>query len=766
MPARLTRRHLKLGLLTFLTCLFVVRAEAQSSASVREEMYRRYLDLSSYVKGGKVEPHWLADGSSFWYAEGSPDNTVIWKVDPEANAKEPLFDVAKLRKVLTERLGDEQPSKGLPFDTFNFTDKGETTVKFSVEGKKFHMSLDDYAVTPAPGSPEREKRLVEPQVTRKGDNDYPDLYEVRSPDGKWIVGLHDHNLWLRSADDGRRIQLTTNGVEDYEWGSLPWVFDPVWSPDSLRLAVKRHDLRKVSKIPIVHYLKPIEDVQWIPYPFKAGMPTDRHELYVIDVQSKTSTKVEAGGEPYGQIWDVRWLPDGQLLFQENDVYTKKYRIAIGNPKTGVTRTILSETRQAPFIGFPWISRVKVLEGGEEFIWRSEQDGWSHLYLYSADGALVRRLTEGDFPVDRVVTVDEKAGWVYFVARPDLERLFDTHVCRVNLDGSRFEQLTDAPGQHDIAIYGDVSHRVRFSPSNRFFLDSHSSLSRPPTVELRQADGTLLRTLSQATTDLLGELKWSPPESFTVKGADGETDLFGTLYKPYDFDPERQYPVVELHYGAASTVQRTFLPRPGMGGDSSGQALAQLGFIVFGVETHTPWPTGSRSREFDKVVWGNFGRHEIPDQVAALKNLAKTRPYMDLDRVGIMGGSFGGYFATRSLLQYPDVYHVGVAVAPVLDLYTHANYLWLGPPDENKEAYEYASNYRLANNLKGKLLLIQGTSDLSVPISQTMRMIEALIRANKPFDLMILPEWGHWGNERIERYWMDRVADYFQEHLKP
>ena len=763
MSPSLIRRCRNLGFLTCLACLFAAQTEAQSSTQPkREEMYQRYLKFPSYVKGGRVEPHWMADGSSFWYAEGTPADTVIWKVDPEANTKAPLFDAARLRKVLAEQLGHEQPYKGLPFDTLTFTDQDETTVRFSVEGKKLLLSLDDYAVTPAPVSPEREKLLVEPQITRKGDNNYPDLHEVRSPDGKWFVGLHQHNLWLRSADDGSVVQLTTNGVEDYEWGNLPWVFAPAWSPDSLKLAVTRHDFRDVPKIPVVHYLKPVEEVQWVPYPFKAGMPIEPHELYVIDILSKRQVKIEAAEAPYAQIWNVDWLPDGQLLFRESDRYHRHFRLAAADPKTGSARAILSESTHAALS--PWVPPMTALDGGERFIWRSDRDGWHHLYLYDADGALVRRLTEGSFPVDRVVTVDEEADWLYFVARPDLQRPFDTHICRVRLNGEDFQQITEAPGQHDIATFGDVFHRAEFSPSNRFFLDSHSSLSRPPTVELRRADGTLLRTLSKANIDVLSDqLKWRPPEAFVVKGADEETDLFGTLYKPYDFDPVRKYPVVELHRGR---VQRTFMPRPGAGGDSSGQALAQLGFIVFGVETHTPWPKGSRGREFDRVVWGNFGRHEIPDQVAALKNLAQTRSYMDLSRVGIMGGSFGGYFATRSLLQYPDVYHVGVAVAPVLDVYTHANYLWLGPPETNEEAYEYASNYRLAGNLKGKLLLIQGTSDLAVPISQTMRMVDAFVRANKPFDLMILPEWGHWGNERIESYWMDRVVEYFQEHLRP
>ena len=743
-----------LGLVTGFALLLSASFAQNSAQSEQEEMYQRYLELGSYVKGGEVEPHWMADGSSFWYADGAPTDTVIWAVDPEANTKEPLFDSARLRKVLAGQLGHEQPYKGLPFDTFTFTDQGETTVMFSVEGKKFLLSMDDYAVTTAPDSPKREKRLVEPQMTRKGDKDYPDLYEVRSPDGKWFVGLRDHNLWLRSADDGHLVQLTTNGVENYEWGSLPWVFAPAWSPDSLKLAVTRRDFRDVPKIPVVRYLKPGEEVQWVPYPFKEGMAIERHELYVIDILSKRQVKIEAAEAPYAQIWNVDWLPGGQLLFRESDRYRRHFRLAAVDSKTGAARAIISESTQAALS--PWVPPMTFLDDGKRFIWRSNRDGWHHLYLYGTDGNLIRRLTEGEFPVFRVVAVDQKDGWVYLIAGTDRRRPYDTHLHRVRLDGSGFRTLTESPGQHD-----GLAHQVKFSPDKRFFLDSHSSPSRPPSVDLRRADGTLLQTLSKANIDALDELSWGAPEEFVVKAADGATDLYGVLYKPHDLDPKKSYPVIQMIEGPNSWRRSL-----NFAGGFWREALAQLGFIVFGVKTHLPYPEVAREREFEELVDGNFGRHEIPDQVSALKNLAQKRPYMDLSRVGVMGGSFRGYFAVRSMLTAPESYHVGVAVAPVLDVNTHANYLWIGPREENGEAYEYASNYRLADNLKGKLLLIQGTSDLSVPMSQTMRMIDALVRADRPFDLMILPEWGHWGNERIERYWMDRVVDYFQEHLKP
>jgi dipeptidyl aminopeptidase/acylaminoacyl peptidase len=394
-----------------------------------------------------------------------------------------------------------------------------------------------------------------------------------------------------------------------------------------------------------------------------------------------------------------------------------------------------------------------------FILRSERDGWNHLYLYDLDGNLIRRLTEGAWPVLRVVAVDEKGGWVYFIAQADAQRPYDTHLYRVDLEGKNFKQLTQAPGQHSPFRLRRRRKGIEFSPSKEFFLDTHSSVHRPPAVELRRADGTLLQILSKANIDaLISELKWRPPEEFVVKAADGETDLYGILYKPFDFNPNKKYPVIEIIYAGSTYVPRTFVHGPWQ------QALAQLGFIVFIVDGRG---TGERGKEFRDLVYGKMGRYEIPDHVAALRQVAEPRPYMDFTRVGVFGYSWGGYFALRALLQAPEVYQVGVAGAPITDMAEHwGNELNLGPPQENKEGYEFASNIRLAGNLKGKLLLIHGTSDRAVPFSHTVKMLEALIQANKPYDLIVLPGVGHELTPETIKYFWAAVRRYFQEHLKP
>jgi dipeptidyl aminopeptidase/acylaminoacyl peptidase len=743
------RRPFKVLGLSSLMMGFAITAlwAQQTPEAERDVMYRRYLEFPSYVKSGSITPHWMADGSSFWYAEDAPENTVIYKIGPVENTKAPLFDTGRLRRALRQTLSHDPPYQGLPFSDFMFLDD-EKAVQFVLENKEFVLQLASYALTQSPAVSDEEKNRLTPQDG-----------EILSPDGRWFAGVKENNLWLRSTADSRSVQLTTDGITDYEWGDWPWETKQVeWSADSLKLAVKKRDIRRVPKIPLVHHLKPVEEVEWVPYTGKADAPAEQIELFIIDILSKRQVRIEIGGEPDQLIFMLGWHSDGSdLFFLRVDRYLRKLDVMAAHSATGSTRILFSETNEAP-VDLYREQPFTLLKDGSGFIWLSRRSGWKHLYLYDMDGKLVRQLTDGAFPVVRVVGVDEKAGWVYFIAQGDKQRVYDTHLYRVNMDGKGFLQLTEAPGQHDL----------QSAPSKRFFLDTHSTTARPPTVELRRVDGTLLQTLSKADFGGRSELKWTPPEEFVVKAADGKADLYGILYKPYDFDSKKKYPVIEFIHGGMSMVPRTFIARGGREGQWV-QAMAQLGFITFVVDGRGPWIEGARGREFEQVTYGSWGRYEIPDHVAALKQLAEDRAYMDLSRVGIMGWSMGGYYAVRALLQAPDIYRVGIAVAPVIEISEHLNYRWLGPPESNQEAYEYASNLRLAGNLNGKLLLIHGTNDESVPLSHTMKMVDALIRAGKPHDLMVLPEWGHWWNietREKESYRLDAYRRYFEEHLKP
>jgi dipeptidyl aminopeptidase/acylaminoacyl peptidase len=724
----------------------------------RELMYRRAWEIPSLIKGGVITPRWMADGNSFWYADGAPDQTVIYKFDPTTRARTPVFDAARLRAALTPVLGHEPPYRGLPFDAFSFLDK-ERAVRFAVEGNEYVMSLATYAISAVTPPSRQERARSELRVVRQG-NAGPDTMEVLSPDGRWILSERDHNLCVRSTYDGREVPLTTDGIEHFDWriGALDTDRRVVakWSPDSGRVAVIKRDERHVWKQPIVHYLKQNDEAHFAPWT-KVGGRLGLTQLYLVDIVSGQQVKAQVPDETDRYLVMVGWLPDGsEFLFYRMSRDFKTLQLLAMHAQTGAVRTILEESQKTFIKGLGrnplWSTELLTLiDGGKRFIFSSERDGWEHLYLYNIDGTLVRRLTSGTFPVMQVLTVDLKGGWVYFTAHAE-PQLYDTHVYRVSLEGTGFKRLTE----------GEGTHAAVFSPSKAFFLDSHSSLSRPPSVDVRAADGSLVHALAKADVSALTALGIKPPEEFIIKAADGKTDLYGVIYRPHDFDPARKYPVVETIYAGPLVP---WVPRGFFRGRAAYcQSLAELGFLVVTVDGRG---VTERGKAFQDVVYRNFGRHEIPEHAASLKQVASTRPYMDMTRVGVVGSSFGGYFAIRALLTASDVYHVGVAYAPVvtLDDITASNMEpYMDLLQNNRAGYEYGSLLPLAGNLRGNLLILHGTSDLDANYSGTMKMSEAFIRAGRFFDLVVMPEMPHGLHGVSLQYWYNAEARYLVEHL--
>jgi dipeptidyl aminopeptidase/acylaminoacyl peptidase len=305
--------------------------------------------------------------------------------------------------------------------------------------------------------------------------------------------------------------------------------------------------------------------------------------------------------------------------------------------------------------------------------------------------------------------------------------------------------------------------VQFSPSKKFFLDTHSDVNRAPETDLRSADGHLIAVISKADPSPVTAVRPNAPEPFSVKAADGQTDLYGIVYRPADFDPNHQYPVVDAIYAGPQT---TWVSWNFTGGTATmGQAIANLGFVVVSVDARG---TPNRGKQFQDVVYKSFGENEIPDHVTAIQQLAKTRPFMDLDRVGVYGGSFGGYFTVRALLQAPEFFKVGVAMAPATDLrdLSPSIAMYMGDSTENSAGYDRASNVSLAKNLKGHLLLIHGTADVNAPLSETMKMIDAFVLAGKPYDLVLLPDQTHAPQGAGQTYYLMSLKRYLVEHLKP
>jgi dipeptidyl aminopeptidase/acylaminoacyl peptidase len=566
----------------------------------------------------------------------------------------------------------------------------------------------------------------------------------------WTVQPANNDLIVSGSDGGIRLQL--RGAQNYGWGLAP----NAWNRDRRLFIAMRRDVREIHRVPIVDYSSAIERVTYAPYP-KSGTPLPAEELHVVDPAAGVERAVRLDTRD-AYIWFLGWRRTGSEAVVMRMSRTGKRLDFFAIQESGATRLLASDERPATFVAAldfsttDWPMQVTPLPDDSGFLWMSERDGWRHVYHYGYDGALKKQVTSGAFPVHRVVHVDAARGQFYVLASGDPERPYDRHVYRVGLNGTGFAALTSAPGQHDPV----------FSPSGNFFIDTYSSLTEPPTVELRRADGTLIKRLGQASTAPLESVGYKPPESFRVKAADGTTDLYGVLYRPVDFDATKRYPVIDYIYAGpfVAVHQMTYAPSSAMHRISA--ALAQMGFVVAMLDARG---TPGRGKAFQDANYGRIGEIEIPDHVAALRELARSRPYMDTTRAGIVGHSWGGYFALRGMLTAPDFFKVGYAGAPG-DLTEAAsiNEPNMGLPASNKAGYDTGSNPGRASALRGRLKIMHGTSDVMAPISTTMRMVQALIEANKTVDLLIMPGQPHGPTGAAGRYYREDVRRFMATHL--
>ncbi|MFN0181539.1 MAG: DPP IV N-terminal domain-containing protein [Gemmatimonadales bacterium] len=740
-----------LGVLLVIGAWSASPATSQSGQDPRESLFARLYDLGAMVRGGSVTPRWLADGSSFWYPDSAPARTVMWRVDPRSNTVTPFFDLQRLRRSVAAALGHEAPYQGVPFATFT-VDRGARTARFALEGREWFLDLDTYQVTPAPTRTAIESDRVTPRRVRVGfPATAPDVFEIGDPTGRWFLTERGHDLWLRSTQDGREERLTTDGSDGHAWDMQ----GARWSPDGLRVAALKVDSRDAGRVPVVHWLKPVEEIEWQPFT-RTGGRLPRPTAHLIDILAKRAVPIDLDPEAEPYLHLVGWTPDGKsLLMLAMDREYRQLRVLAVDATTGADRTVLTE-RSATFIRgidiFPgWRDLATPVGDGRRMLFLSERDGWTHIYLYGLDGTLIRRLTSGAWPVVKIVAVDPARGWVYFTGHAEPRR-YDTHLYRVNLYGSGFARLTAGDGQHSAVL----------SPSLEYFLDTHSTVARPPTVELRSTSGALLRTLSTGTIDELVALGWTPPEEVVVKAADDSTDLHGVLYKPLGFDPAKKYPVVEYIYGGPQGV---ITPRTFTAGGWQ-QALAAVGFVVWVVDGRG---TPERGKAFQDYSYRRFGQHQIPEHAMALRRAAESRPYLDLNRVGLYGWSWGGYMTIRGLLLAPELYRVGVSIMPVVDLSDHmATPLeaYMGVPASNPQGYAEGSSLTRVGSLRGQLMLIHGTSDVNATFSATMKMVDALTRAGKEYDLVVVPELNHSLVGPARHYWMTRMWRYLANHLTP
>jgi dipeptidyl aminopeptidase/acylaminoacyl peptidase len=585
--------------------------------------------------------------------------------------------------------------------------------------------------------------------------------ESPSPDGRWFASVDGNDIALRATVDGRTVMLTSDGTDEVFWDveTAKW---QAWSPDAQRLVVLKHDTTGMAKIPTIKWLKPLEEATEV-LTIPAGGVLNRDELYILTVQGGHPVLVDLGDTTDQYLRPLTWLPDrSSLIFARYDRLMTQVEIMAADPRTGQSRVIMTEksktwlTNQHEAI---WATDTGfwLLPDASGFIWRSERDGWDHLYRYDIAGKMVQRLTSGEFPVIAVTQIDQAGGWVYFQAHGDPERLYDNHLYRVGLDGQGFEQLTEGEGRHTIAM----------SPSSGCFVDTFSSVDTPPKTVLRTADGELLQTLAEADISRLQSTGWVPPKEFVVKAADGETDLWVTVFYPYDFDPARKYPVLEYIYAGPQTTMRPmdFGAVSGLmaGYANFARAMAQQGFIVVTMDGRG---TPGRSKAFHDTVYMNWGQFEIADHSGAIKQLGEQLPFLDLDRVGIWGASWGGHFTFRALAQAPELYKWGISGVPGYDSRAFTLYeIYLGMPADNAAVYNAADALALAPLLKGKLLQVGGINDTGTQ-KDFFKMSEALIRLGIQHEGFVFPNTGHGAMGTSGRYNNEMMKNWFIEQAKP
>lgn len=589
-------------------------------------------------------------------------------------------------------------------------------------------------------------------LARSGEADTADLGPgVPSPDGSMSAFIRDDNVWVRWDDDGREVQLTSDGDEFVAYDvadgwSRTWAR---WSPDSRHLVLMRTDRTSVPTRPSVDWLAPQPTVEWVvDYPWSTQA---RQTLFTWDAGAERLQPLDVDLTGVDAHWTAffGWTPDGsELLVGKQYPGEKRVEVVGVDPASGAVRAIFEEAGDVPMEADAL--DLTVLDDG--FLWASERDGMRRLYRYDAGGQILGPITPETVRAGWVEGVDAEEGWVYFMAHANPSRPYDEHFCRVRLDGSGFQIVASEPGVR----------RVQLSPDLKTFLDVHSSPTRPWRTDLKRSDGTLIRTLAESDLDgLRAEFGWRDAEEFVVKAADGETDLWGVVHVPWDFDPTKSYPVAMWVY---TGIWASYAPSFG----AAGRAMAQMGFVS--VTMSFRGEGGARDRAFRTAFYGRAGCCEHDDAAAVLKQLAADRPWMDMSRVGVAGGSQGGYNAARFILMRPDVFHV--AVAERARMFPGYNMVpFLGTPEDNPEGWAQASNLPLANRLQGELLLIQPSNDHF--FHSTMKMAEALMRAGKDFDMLIFPgvdHWyaraGEWGRIADEYVWDWKIMAYLVEHLQP
>lgn len=759
--------------------------------------------LKTMLFSTAVDPHWFQQGNRFWYMYKTSEGVFWYVVDPAAARKEQLFDRDELASQLSEIVQDPFDAQHLPLlnlkakedgHTFTFEIRSTRDAKPEKKGEKvkpgekemFYFSYDfnTRKLTHLKDAEKEPKRLDWASV---------------SPDMKRVVYAKDCNLYRMSMEDYRKaqkdekdstiveVQLTTDGTPDFGYG-IPYSIlntDTLcngkrrkawgyWSPDSRHFVTIVSDDRKVKPLWVINSIaSPRPTLETYKYQMPGEMDAPEEHLYVFDMTSNTRKEIKVAAwknqslgleaRPYQQKQrDAEFLP---AVWQGDNNRFYLTRSSRDLHRIDVCTYTIGEDSIVPVVKermntYQETRPIHVFNGGKEFIQWSERDGWAHLYLYDEKGNLKNRITKGPWHVEKVLKVDEASRTIYFLAngREEGENPYYEHLYRVNADGSGLKLLTK----------GDFFHQVAVDDEARFMVDNFSRVNTIPCADLIDRNGRKVMTIQESDFSQLMAAGYQFPELFKVKAADGVTDLYGVMYKPFNFDSTKVYPIIDYVYPGPQ-VEAVYYPFTRMSVRTD--RLAQAGFIVISVGQRGGHP--SRSKWYHNYGYGNLRDYPLADHKAAVEQLAARYKFIDINRVGIHGHSGGGFMSTAAICQYPDFYKAAVSCAGNHDNRIY-NRWWSETHHGVKEvvsakgdttfAYRIATNPSIVRQLKGHLMLVHGDIDNNVHPANTTRVVDALIRANKRFEMLFLPGQRH-GFGNMDEYFYWRMVDFFSEHLK-
>jgi len=806
-------------ILFFATGIITAENTAVKKANYQQAARFSSAKLKKMVFSTAVDPHWLKLSNRFWYSYETPSGKTYYIVDPVKKSKRPLFDNTKMAAEVTLKTKDPYDSQHLPIDSLKFIND-EKTIYFRIKTRLTKEKEEREEKLKEQGKEEKKKDEEKSQVKKaqeeakkyhhfeyelatgklnllKGFVDSPKRpdWAAISPDGETIVyGRHfkaNYEKWLQNPKNEsiEEHQLTTDGEEYYGFGGggrgetnvdkeknkdKRKPVRVVWSHDSKKIALTRTDERKVKNLWVINSTaNPRPTLETYRYHMPGEEESPQYDILIFDLASKTKVQVKddqfkdqsvsilsaprlvknRDDENQPSLWLSKTADKLYFSRSSRDLY--RVDICVADTTSGEVKVLIEERLNT----YVETRSLGFVNNGKELIHWSERDGWAHFYLFNGDGTLKNQITTGPFHCDRIQGIDSKNRVLYFTAnaREKNEDPYYLHLYRVNFNGSGLKILNKE----------NFNHAVRMDDEQLFFVNNFSRVDTAPQTELKNNLGTKVMDLETADLSLLLEAGYKFPETFKTKADDGITDIYGVMYKPFDFDETLKYPVIAYVYPGPQTeaVNKSFSARM-----DRTDRLAQFGFIVVTLGNRGGHP--SRSKWYHNYGYGNLRDYGLADKKAVIEQLADRHPFINIDRVGIFGHSGGGFMSTAAMLVYPDFFKVAVSSAG-----NHENNIYnrwwsekhhgvkeVKDKDGNiKFEYDIQKNSELAKNLKGRLLICTGDIDNNVHPGNTIRLANALIKANKRFDFFIFPGQRHgFGNMNEYFFWLR--ADYFCQHL--